>query len=95
MLIYILSSVFMYIMGLMSFCFKREHLLMMLLSLEFIVISLYFSMNVYMSYFNNEYYFLMVFLTMSVCEGALGLSLLVLMMRSFGNDFVQSFSLLW
>nr|YP_010388300.1 NADH dehydrogenase subunit 4L [Nigidius miwai]UPO69318.1 NADH dehydrogenase subunit 4L [Nigidius miwai] len=95
MLIFISIFSFMYFMGLLSFCLKRQHLLLMLLSLEFVVISLYFCLFIYVGYFDNEYYFLLVFLTMSVCEGSLGLSLLVLMMRSFGNDFIQSFNLLW
>nr|ALO76651.1 NADH deshydrogenase subunit 4L [Nigidius sp. NIG01] len=95
MLIFLGIFSFMYIMGLLSFCLKRDHLLLMLLSLEFIVISLYLNLYVFMSYFDNEYYFLLIFLTMSVCEGALGLSMLVLMMRSFGNDYIHTFNLLW
>nr|YP_010925407.1 NADH dehydrogenase subunit 4L [Figulus punctatus]WKD83641.1 NADH dehydrogenase subunit 4L [Figulus punctatus] len=95
MLIITWVFIVMYIFGIVSFSLKRKHLLLMLLSLEFIVISLYFGLYFYMSYYDNECYFMLVFLTMSVCEGALGLSLLVLLMRSFGNDFVNSFSLLW
>nr|QNP09905.1 NADH dehydrogenase subunit 4L [Ochthebius sp. IBE<ESP> RA617] len=90
-----LFSIFMYFSGLLVFCMKRKHLLMMLLSLEFIIISLYFNMFIYLSYFSNEYYFSMIFMTMSVCEGALGLSLLVSMIRTHGNDYFQTFNVLW
>nr|QNP10041.1 NADH dehydrogenase subunit 4L [Ochthebius delgadoi] len=90
-----LFSIFMYISGLLVFCIKRKHLLLMLLSLEFIVLSLYFNLFIYLSYFSNEYYFSMIFMTMSVCEGALGLSLLVSLIRTHGNDYFQSFSILW
>nr|QNP09762.1 NADH dehydrogenase subunit 4L [Ochthebius sp. IBE<ESP> AN76] len=90
-----LFSIFMYFIGLMNFCLKRKHLLLMLLSLEFIVLSLYFMLFINLSYFSNEYYFSMIFLTMSVCEGALGLSLLVSLIRSHGNDYFQSFNILW
>nr|YP_009708253.1 NADH dehydrogenase subunit 4L [Figulus binodulus]QEV84367.1 NADH dehydrogenase subunit 4L [Figulus binodulus] len=95
MMIYFFSFIFMYVCGLTSFSLNREHLLMMLLSLEFIVVSLYFGLYLYMSFYLNEYYFMLVFLTLGVCEGALGLSLLVLMMRFYGNDYTNSFSLLW
>nr|YP_009995359.1 NADH dehydrogenase subunit 4L [Ochthebius glaber]QNP09775.1 NADH dehydrogenase subunit 4L [Ochthebius glaber] len=90
-----LFSIFMYLSGLLVFCLKRKHLLLMLLSLEFIVVSLYFMLFIYLSYFNNEYYFSMIFLTMSACEGALGLSLLVSLIRTHGNDYFQSFNVLW
>nr|QNP10067.1 NADH dehydrogenase subunit 4L [Ochthebius peisonis] len=88
-------SIFMYFSGLLVFCLKRKHLLLMLLSLEFIILSLYFSLFIYLSYFSNEFYFSMIFMTMSVCEGALGLSLLVSLIRTHGNDYFQSFNILW
>nr|YP_009648988.1 NADH dehydrogenase subunit 4L [Tramea virginia]QDA21700.1 NADH dehydrogenase subunit 4L [Orthetrum testaceum]QDA21713.1 NADH dehydrogenase subunit 4L [Tramea virginia]WJK72302.1 NADH dehydrogenase subunit 4L [Crocothemis servilia servilia] len=79
--------------GLWSFVSKRKHLLSTLLSLEFIVLSLFFYIFcVFISYF--ELYFLMYFLTFGVCEGALGLGILVSMIRSHGNDYFSSFSML-
>nr|YP_009995502.1 NADH dehydrogenase subunit 4L [Ochthebius uniformis]QNP09957.1 NADH dehydrogenase subunit 4L [Ochthebius uniformis] len=90
-----LFSMIMYLSGIMMFCFKRKHLLLMLLSLEFIILSLYFLMFLSLSYYINEYYFSMVFMTMSVCEGALGLSILVSLIRTHGNDYFQSFNILW
>nr|YP_009995411.1 NADH dehydrogenase subunit 4L [Ochthebius lividipennis]QNP09827.1 NADH dehydrogenase subunit 4L [Ochthebius lividipennis] len=90
-----LFSMFMYLMGILVFCLKRKHLLLMLLSLEFIILSLYFMMFMSLSYYNNEFYFSMIFMTMSVCEGALGLSLLVSLIRTHGNDYFQSFNILW
>nr|YP_010443293.1 NADH dehydrogenase subunit 4L [Anomala russiventris]UTE83821.1 NADH dehydrogenase subunit 4L [Anomala russiventris] len=90
-----LFSIIMYFSGLVSFCIKRKHLLLMLLSLEYIILGLYFNLYLFLMYFNYEFYFGMVFLTMSVCEGALGLSLLVSMMRTHGNDYFQTFNVLW
>nr|AXS65947.1 NADH dehydrogenase subunit 4L [Scarabaeoidea sp. KM-2017] len=95
MLIYLFFSMMMYFFGLISFCLKRKHVLMMLLSLEFIILSLYFNMFLYLSYFNFEFYFSMVFLVFSVCEGALGLSILVSLIRTHGNDYFQTFNILW
>nr|UFR82912.1 NADH dehydrogenase subunit 4L [Protaetia speciosa jousselini] len=96
MLMYcIIFSVLMYFCGLLSFCIKRKHLLLMLLSLEFIILSLYFNLYIYLMYFGYEFYFGMIFLTMSVCEGALGLSILVSLVRTHGNDYFQTFNVLW
>nr|YP_010305216.1 NADH dehydrogenase subunit 4L [Philonthus spinipes]ULT46833.1 NADH dehydrogenase subunit 4L [Philonthus spinipes] len=95
MVIFYLFSIYMYMMGLVSFCLKRKHFLLMLLSLEFIILSLYFMLITYLSLFSFEYYFSMIFLSMSVCEGALGLSLLVSMIRTHGNDYFQTFNVLW
>nr|YP_009737782.1 NADH dehydrogenase subunit 4L [Amesia sanguiflua]QHW07362.1 NADH dehydrogenase subunit 4L [Amesia sanguiflua] len=85
---------FMFVIGNMIFVSKYKHLLIVLLSLEFIVLSIFFFLLLMLSYLENELYFLMVFLVFSVCEGALGLSILVSMIRTHGNDYFQSFNLL-
>nr|ALO77369.1 NADH deshydrogenase subunit 4L [Bruchinae sp. GENSP01] len=87
--------IFMFIVGLMSFVLKREHLLLMLLSLEFLVVTLYLIFMFYLKMMDYEYFFSMIFLTMSVCEGTLGLSILVTMIRTHGNDNILTFSSLW
>nr|AML25779.1 NADH dehydrogenase subunit 4L [Hydrophilidae sp. BMNH 1274306] len=88
-------SLFMYLMGILSFSMNRKHLLLLLLNLEFIVLSLYINLFLFLMIFSFEFYFSMIFLTISVCEGALGLSILVSLVRSHGNDYFQSFNLLW
>nr|QJT42851.1 NADH dehydrogenase subunit 4L [Agrilus mali] len=88
-------SLFTIMLGLLVFCSKRKHLLLTLLSLEFIVLSLYFLSSFSLSFFSYEFFFLMIFLTFSVCEGALGLSILVSIIRTHGNDYFQSFNVLW
>nr|ADO60543.1 NADH dehydrogenase subunit 4L [Drilaster sp. BMNH 840462] len=96
MMIYsLIFSIFMYFVGLSVFNLKSKHLLLMLLSLEFIVLSLYLGLYICLSMYLFEYFFMMIFLTMSVCEGALGLSILVSMVRSYGNDYFNSFNILW
>nr|YP_010852778.1 NADH dehydrogenase subunit 4L [Delias berinda]WGL40145.1 NADH dehydrogenase subunit 4L [Delias berinda] len=85
----------MFIFGNMIFVSKYKHLLIVLLSLEFIVLSIYFLMMYYFMMFSYDGYMLMVFLVFSVCEGALGLSILVSMIRTHGNDYFQSYNLLW
>nr|YP_009560646.1 NADH dehydrogenase subunit 4L [Liriomyza chinensis]AWX34634.1 NADH dehydrogenase subunit 4L [Liriomyza chinensis] len=94
MLIYMGFPVVLYSIGVICFVFNRKHLLSMLLTLEYIVISLFFMVFIYLMYLSFEMYFTMMFLTFSVCEGALGLSILVSLVRTHGNDYFQSFNIL-
>nr|QNE85449.1 NADH dehydrogenase subunit 4L [Morinia doronici] len=85
---------FLFIMGVFIFVSNRKHLLSMLLSLEYIVLSLFLMLFIYLSMFSFEFFFSMMFLIFSVCEGALGISILVSMIRTHGNDYFQSFNIL-
>nr|AQM40066.1 NADH dehydrogenase subunit 4L [Capnogryllacris melanocrania] len=91
---YLMMMVFMFILGMYVFCSKRKHLLAVLLSLEYMVLIMFMMLFMYLNMFNYELFFSMVFLVFSVCEGALGLSILVSMIRTHGNDFFQSFMVL-
>nr|YP_009694393.1 NADH dehydrogenase subunit 4L [Pterostichus niger]ANJ70622.1 NADH dehydrogenase subunit 4L [Pterostichus niger]QEI26053.1 NADH dehydrogenase subunit 4L [Pterostichus niger] len=90
----ILVFIFMYFVGMMVFSLKRKHLLLMLLSLEFIILSLYILLFIYLSMFNYEYYFILMFLVFCVCESVLGLSILVSLIRTHGNDYFFSMNML-
>nr|URX53055.1 NADH dehydrogenase subunit 4L [Glyptotermes sp. 10 AB-2022a] len=85
---------FIFFCGVWVFCSNRKHLLITLLSLEFLVLVLFLVLYFYLGLYNYELYFVMFFLVLSVCEGSLGLSILVSMIRSFGNDYFQSYSVL-
>nr|ANJ70544.1 NADH dehydrogenase subunit 4L [Liopterus haemorrhoidalis] len=89
----VLFFIFMYFTGLMVFSSKRKHLLLMLLSMEFIILSLYSLMFIYLSMYEFEYYFSMMFLVFCVCESVLGLSILVSLIRTHGNDYFFSMNL--
>lgn len=80
--------------GVFVFCLKCSHLLLILLSLEFIVLFLYFMLYIYICRIGSDFYFGILFLTITVCEGTLGLSILISIIRSFGNDYFQSFNIL-
>nr|YP_009114385.1 NADH dehydrogenase subunit 4L [Hypolimnas bolina]AHL17300.1 NADH dehydrogenase subunit 4L [Hypolimnas bolina] len=84
----------MFLFGNMIFVSKHKHLLIVLLSLEFMVLSIFFFLMVYLMMLDYNMYMLMVFLVFSVCEGALGLSILVSMIRTHGNDYFQSYNLI-
>ncbi|NP_059471.1 NADH dehydrogenase subunit 4L (mitochondrion) [Bombyx mori] len=86
--------IYMFFVGNLIFVSKNKHLLVVLLSLEFIVLSIFFFFLVLLMFIDYDMYMLMVFLVFSVCEGSLGLSILVSMIRSHGNDYFQSFSML-
>nr|AAX76871.1 NADH dehydrogenase subunit 4L [Drosophila obscuroides]QXG19133.1 NADH dehydrogenase subunit 4L [Drosophila bifasciata] len=94
MILYWMLPMILFILGLFCFVSNRKHLLSMLLSLEFIVLMLFYMLFIYLNMLNYEIYFSMMFLTFSVCEGALGLSILVSMIRTHGNDYFQSFSIM-
>nr|UAT98127.1 NADH dehydrogenase subunit 4L [Smerinthus caecus] len=86
--------IIMFLIGNLIFISKNKHLLIILLSLEFIVLSIFFFMLIFLMMVEYDMYLLMVFLVFSVCEGSLGLSILVSMIRTHGNDYFQSFNLL-
>nr|YP_009236804.1 NADH dehydrogenase subunit 4L [Telchinia polis]AMJ17271.1 NADH dehydrogenase subunit 4L [Telchinia polis] len=84
----------MFMVGNMIFVSKHKHLLIALMSLEFLVLSIFFLLMLNLMAIEYNMYVLMVFLVFSVCEGALGLSILVSMIRTHGNDYFQSFNLI-
>nr|QJS52211.1 NADH dehydrogenase subunit 4L [Gondwanalimnadia sp. MT-2020] len=72
-------------------CSQNKHLLVSLLSLESAVLSLFFII-VNMSTLSSSS-FSLVFITLAVCEAALGLSILISVVRTHNNDFVNSLNL--
>lgn len=83
-----------FISGILVFVSNRKHLLVTLISLEFIVLLIYTFMYIYINIFSFNLYFRIVFLTIRVCEGSLGLSILVSIIRTHGNDYFQSYNVL-
>ena len=83
-----------YFCGIWAFSSSRKHLLIILLRLEFVVLVLYFCIYFYLCSFIYSLFFVLCFLVFSVCECSLGLSILVSMIRSRGNDYFQSYSVL-
>jgi len=83
-----------FFLGLLVFISNQKHLLSILLRLEFIVLRLFTSIIFFFNLFIYERYFSIIFLVFRVCEGALGLSILVSLVRTHGNDYFQSFNIL-
>nr|AML25610.1 NADH dehydrogenase subunit 4L [Staphylinidae sp. BMNH 1274668] len=86
--------IYMYMAGLFSFILSK-HFLLMLLSLEFMMMSLLMGIFFILLKMNFELYFLMIFMIMMVAEGVLGLSILVSLIRGYSNDYFNNYNLLW
>nr|UZZ43671.1 NADH dehydrogenase subunit 4L [Micrasema sp. XG-2021] len=82
-----------YLMSNFLFSLNRKHLLVVLLSLELIMLIMFMYIYSYMLVVKS-FYFMVLFLILTVCEGVLGLSILIYMIRMCGNDYVQIFSIL-
>nr|ATF28600.1 NADH dehydrogenase subunit 4L [Illinigina sp. EMHAU-15062817] len=85
---------YIFFMSLISLIMIRKHILLCLISLEFIVLSLLMLVLIYCLMFNYSFYIYLLMMTFYVCEGVIGLSVLVYMIRCHGNDFIGSI-LLW
>nr|YP_009941521.1 NADH dehydrogenase subunit 4L [Pseudocrangonyx joolaei]QOC70579.1 NADH dehydrogenase subunit 4L [Pseudocrangonyx joolaei] len=77
--------------GLFKVAVNYSRLLISLLSLEMASLSLYGMGLLYFWGTLEEVFVLLYFLVMVVCEGVLGLTLLVLMMRSHSSDSMMGF----
>nr|UPL65903.1 NADH dehydrogenase subunit 4L [Lasiolabops cosmopolites] len=85
----------MFMTGLFVFVSMRKHLLITLLSLEYLVLSIYMCLMYYMMLYFGDFYMILLFLSLSVCEGVLGLSVLVGLIRCHGNDLLSSLFIKW
>jgi len=88
-LLFVFVTVFLF-----RFISKRKHLLATLLSLEGLILII-FGLFYYSSFALMRIRgFRIVFLTLTACEGALGLSLLVSLVRTHGGDHFNSMNFL-
>ena len=89
--LYSITSIFVILRGFIIFTRHRKHLLNTLLRLEFIILGIFFCIIGCICFLGYERYFVLFFLTLAACEGALGLSLLVSIVCFHGNDCFRSF----
>uniref|UniRef100_A0AAU6PC31 NADH-ubiquinone oxidoreductase chain 4L n=1 Tax=Funkikonia zheana TaxID=3133676 RepID=A0AAU6PC31_9HEMI len=85
-----LMSMYMIVVSMMSFMMTRKHTLMSLLSLEFMMMSTLMMIMLFCLLMKYSMYLFMFMMTILICEGVLGLSILVNMIRCQGNDFMNS-----
>ncbi|UUF92061.1 NADH dehydrogenase subunit 4L (mitochondrion) [Diaphorina citri] len=85
-----MSCLFMFYFGLSMFFMFKKHILMLLLTLEFLVlIILLMLVNFLMNYMFDDM-ILIYFIIVMVCEAVMGLVLLTLLVRSHGSDYAKS-----
>jgi len=66
----------------------------MLISLEYIVLSIFLLVVLVSFTLGLETYVRLIFLIASVCEGSLGVGIIVGIVRSHGSDYVRRFRVL-
>jgi len=90
MLIYL----YMYRVGIVSLVLNKYYLLLMLMRIEYLSVVIFFFLYINMFIIKLEMFLIMIYLVFCVCEGVLGLCLLVVIIRCYGNNYVKSLSLL-
>nr|YP_010303566.1 NADH dehydrogenase subunit 4L [Quasilineus sinicus]QXO02038.1 NADH dehydrogenase subunit 4L [Quasilineus sinicus] len=75
-----------------SLFLERGHLLMVLLMLEAGMVGLFFFLVLGGGLYGYGSYLCLVLISFGACEAAVGLALLVSIIRSHGNDFVSVLS---
>lgn len=83
-----------FFIGIFIFVYRKKHLLVILLSLEYIVLRLFILIYLYLRLLDFQYFLLIIYLIISVCEGVLGLAILVTIVRIYGNDYFQRFNII-
>jgi NADH-ubiquinone oxidoreductase chain 4L len=77
-------------LGVCSFVFNYTHLLNRLLTLELLSVITYLLITVVLTFVGAELFYLLFFLVLIVCEGVLGLSLLISLVHSHGEDYFKA-----
>nr|YP_009271539.1 NADH dehydrogenase subunit 4L [Hypselodoris festiva]ANX10019.1 NADH dehydrogenase subunit 4L [Hypselodoris festiva] len=77
-----------------SFSSLNSHILALLISLEALMLSLLVFLFSFSMLFGSSFHIFLILLTFAACEAALGLGLLVSLLRVRGNDYVMSLSTL-
>nr|YP_009470520.1 NADH dehydrogenase subunit 4L [Centruroides vittatus]AVF96948.1 NADH dehydrogenase subunit 4L [Centruroides vittatus] len=88
------TGIILLLMSLMSLTSRFKHLLSMLLSLEMAMLSILIILTSTTIPKSADSSILMIFITLAVCEGSLGLALLVAMSRLTGNTLISSTTML-
>nr|YP_054514.1 NADH dehydrogenase subunit 4L [Ixodes uriae]BAD27250.1 NADH dehydrogenase subunit 4L [Ixodes uriae] len=85
-------SFMMYVIGMMVLLMNRNHIMIILLSFEYMYLGIFMSMIFLLVFFSLVK--IILYLIVIVCEASLGLSMLVSMNFFYGNDKLASMVLL-
>nr|AEG25303.1 NADH dehydrogenase subunit 4L [Philotrypesis sp. JHX-2011] len=84
----------MFIFSMYMYIYYYSQLLMTLISLEFIMLSTLMMLN-NMLMLNNSMILMLYYMVFVVCESVLGLTILIILIRSYGNDSMNLLNLTW
>ena len=88
--LFILVLIFILIFGIIFYIFNFNHLLIILLGLEYLllILSLLFIINFII--FIKQLILLLIFFVFCIRESVLGLRILIIIVRLYGNDYLKS-----
>nr|YP_010564711.1 NADH dehydrogenase subunit 4L [Nymphon australe]UZA61088.1 NADH dehydrogenase subunit 4L [Nymphon australe] len=75
-----------------AFLSIRSNLLIMVISLELMVLMVYWSMTLILSMDSMDYFLSLYFLSVTVCDSAVALTLLINIVRLHGSDKIKMIS---
>jgi len=64
------------------------HVIILLIIIEFLILSIFLLANIYLVILGTSIFFLFLFITLRVAEARLGISLLTILVRIHGIDFI-------
>merc|ERR1712026_628896 len=65
------------------------HVIIILIILEIFILIIFFLVNFYVILLNCSRFFIFIFITLRVAEARVGLSLLTILVRRHGNDYIK------
>uniref|UniRef100_A0AAU8G9A3 NADH dehydrogenase subunit 4l n=1 Tax=Colposcenia ignota TaxID=3230277 RepID=A0AAU8G9A3_9HEMI len=89
-MVMIFLCLIMFYFGIKTFFMNQSHLLIMLLSLEFLVMVILLMLSFLLGIFGFDYLLMIYFMVILVCEAVLGLILLTMVVRCHGSDYIKS-----
>nr|APU89527.1 NADH dehydrogenase subunit 4L [Porcellio dilatatus dilatatus] len=89
-LISMFMVMYMFTFLLLCFAFEFKHLLSSLVCLEFMALVIFMSLSVVTYSFASETLYSLMYLSVAVCEAALGLSITVLYTLKKGNEMLKT-----
>jgi len=73
--------------------FNKSHLLISLLLFERLILIVIINLIIFISFNSSQLFLILILLTLGACEARLGLSCLVVIIRSYGNDIIINSSI--
>jgi len=77
------------LLGLIRFFLSLNYFLLILLRLEFIILSIFILLGYYVTFIILGREFIFLYLTMMICEGVFGLTILIYLTRFEGGDLFK------